>query len=106
MGMEEVAFELGNDVSALESVPTALFCALRGLKDDLGGPDCMEKVVKVAIRMGGDTDTIASMAASIAGAYLGAEEIPEHLYKCCEASKEAEDLGTQIFYLLEERKEP
>ena len=28
--LAEIGFELGNDVSAIESVPTALFCFLRG----------------------------------------------------------------------------
>ena len=27
--LAEIGFELGNDISALESVPTALFCFLR-----------------------------------------------------------------------------
>ena len=72
-----MAFELGNDVSAVDSVPTALFCYLRGMNghhdnshdgddDDLQGisghGDVFERVLVTALRMGGDTDTIASMA--------------------------------------------
>ena len=30
--LAEISFELGNDVSAVDSVPTALFCALRGIQ--------------------------------------------------------------------------
>ena len=73
--MYQVAFELGNDVSAVDSVPTALFCYLRGLSGDHGRDhgdadlqgatehaDVFERVLVTALRMGGDTDTIASMA--------------------------------------------
>lgn len=73
--MYQVAFELGNDVSAVDSVPTALFCYLRGLSGhhgrdhgdaDLPGAtdhaNVFERVLVTALRMGGDTDTIASMA--------------------------------------------
>ena len=73
-----MAFELGNDVSAVDSVPTALFCYLRGMRGhhdnsrDHGDDDDLQKVsdhgnvfervLVTALRMGGDTDTIASMA--------------------------------------------
>ena len=73
-----MAFELGNDVSAVDSVPTALFCYLRGMNGhhdnghdhgtdggDHGISDhgnVFERVLVTALRMGGDTDTIASMA--------------------------------------------
>ena len=67
-----MAFELGNDVSAVDSVPTALFCYFRGMSghhgddDDLQGisdhGNVFERVLVTALRMGGDTDTIASMA--------------------------------------------
>ena len=75
-----MAFELGNDVSAVDSVPTALFCYLRGVNghhdnsrdhgddddDGLQGvsdhSNVFERVLVTALRMGGDTDTIASMA--------------------------------------------
>ena len=72
-----MAFELGNDVSAVDSVD-ALFCYLRGMSghhdnshdhgddDGLQGisdhGDVFERVLVTALRMGGDTDTIASMA--------------------------------------------
>ena len=65
-----MAFELGNDVSAVDSVPTALFCYLRGSRDhgddglqgDTDYGNVFERVLVTALRMGGDTDTIASMA--------------------------------------------
>jgi poly(ADP-ribose) glycohydrolase ARH3 len=39
----------------------------------------------MAVSLGGDTDTIASMAAAIAGAHSGVERIPDSLLKHCEA---------------------
>ena len=78
--LDEICFELGNDVSAVDSVPTALFCFLKVLhdakKEDPVPEDIFERVLKLSIRMGGDTDTIASMACSIMGAYLRRQKIP------------------------------
>lgn len=60
---------LGNGVAALESVPLALYCFLRHA-------DSFEAVLHSAIFMGGDTDTVAAMAGSLAGARLGLEALP------------------------------
>jgi len=52
--------------------------------------------IQFAISLGGDTDTIASMAGSISGAHLGYEAIPKELLRHCEAPekilKVADDL--------------
>ena len=45
--------------------------------------------------MGGDTDTIASMACSLAGAWLG--EVPGYLSMRCEGAGEARDMADAIF---------
>ena len=60
---------LGNGVAALESVPLALYCFLRH-------PDSFENVLRSAIYMGGDADTVAAMAGSISGARLGVQALP------------------------------
>ncbi|MEX0797790.1 MAG: ADP-ribosylglycohydrolase family protein [Acidimicrobiia bacterium] len=60
---------LGNGVSAGKSVLTALYCFLAS--------DDFEDTVVRAIRIGGDTDTIAAMAGALAGARYGATTIPE-----------------------------
>ncbi len=65
----QVAEALGNGVAALESVPLALYCFLRHA-------DSFEAVLHSAIYMGGDTDTVAAMAGSLAGARLGLEALP------------------------------
>lgn len=70
-GPQEVADRLGNGVEAYRSVPTALYCFLRtpeSLVDTLA--------FALAVGFGGDTDTIASMACALAGAFLGEAEIP------------------------------
>jgi poly(ADP-ribose) glycohydrolase ARH3 len=63
-GPEHAARALGNDVSALGSVPLAVLAFLRQ-------PDQPAEVIHFAIRAGGDTDTVAAMAGAIAGARNG-----------------------------------
>lgn len=55
---------LGHGVAALESVPAAILAFLRH-------PDDPAAAIEFAIRLGGDTDTIAAMAGAIAGARCG-----------------------------------
>ena len=66
---DEVVGRLGNGVASYESVPTAIYSFLRHHQS-------FEDVVIYAVSLGGDTDTIASMAGALAGAYLGLERIP------------------------------
>jgi len=61
---------LGNGIEAPRSVPTAIYCFLLQ-------PKSYKNTVTYAISLGGDTDTIASMAGAISGAYLGIEAIPQ-----------------------------
>lgn len=65
----EMSATLGTDVTAVESVPMALYCFLRH-------PEDYAQVIHEAIFAGGDTDTIACMAGAISGAFLGASAIP------------------------------
>jgi poly(ADP-ribose) glycohydrolase ARH3 len=67
---EEVILRLGHGISAYDSVPTALYCFLRHSSS-------FSEVIQDAICLGGDTDTIASMAGALAGAYLGEKAIPQ-----------------------------
>ena len=67
----------GNGIEAQSSVVTAIACfALT--------PDSYEQTIGNAIFLGGDTDTIAAMAGSISGAYLGRYALPEQALKCLE----------------------
>jgi poly(ADP-ribose) glycohydrolase ARH3 len=61
--------ELGHGIEAFNSVPTAIFSFL-------AHPGDFAATVIYAVSLGGDTDTIASMAGAISGAYLGMEAIP------------------------------
>ncbi len=61
--------ELGHGVEAINSVPAAIFSFLLNQSSFIS-------TVTYAISLGGDTDTIASMAGAISGAYLGIDAIP------------------------------
>lgn len=65
----DVVVRLGNGIEALRSAPTALFAFLRS-------PEDFAEVVLFIISLGGDTDTMASMAGALAGAYVGEKGIP------------------------------
>jgi poly(ADP-ribose) glycohydrolase ARH3 len=60
---------LGTGIEAHEAVPTAIYCFLCH-------PDSFRDTIRLAISLGGDTDTIAAMAGAIAGARLGERAIP------------------------------
>ncbi|HSV15744.1 MAG TPA: ADP-ribosylglycohydrolase family protein [Tepidisphaeraceae bacterium] len=65
----EISSVLGTGVSATEAVPMAIYCFVRH-------PDSFTHVIHDAVFIGGDTDTIASMAGAISGAFLGSHVIP------------------------------
>ncbi|HEU0251648.1 MAG TPA: ADP-ribosylglycohydrolase family protein, partial [Pyrinomonadaceae bacterium] len=69
----EIASQNGASGYVVESVPLALYAARQ--IDRLP----LEVVLRNAIEAGGDTDTIASMAGQVAGAWIGASEIPREL---------------------------
>lgn len=60
---------LGHGIHATEAVPAALLAFLRA-------PDDPAEVVRFALRMGGNTDTVTAMATAIAGARCGATALP------------------------------
>ncbi|MDZ7712727.1 MAG: ADP-ribosylglycohydrolase family protein [Rhodovibrio sp.] len=67
---DAVADAVGRSVAAPESVPFAIYAFLAAPKD-------FEACLDTAIFHGGDRDTLAAMACSISGAYLGEHAIPE-----------------------------
>lgn len=90
---------LGNDVSAINSVPLAIYSFLRGISkfvDRYQIEDEFTRTLHWAISCGGDTDTIASMACGLCGAYLGIEKIPDSYYKKCESWEEIISLADQL----------
>ncbi len=66
---EDAAARTGNDITALSAVPAAVAAFV-------SCPDSPARAIRFAIGMGGDTDTIATMAGAIAGARAGESALP------------------------------
>lgn len=99
----EVATTLGVDIAAVKSVPAAIFSFLKAMKpiENFQIDNPFERTMVYATHLGGDTDTIASMAGSIAGAYYGIEGIPTYLQTCCESHDKALKLADELYSLHE-----
>lgn len=67
---EELPRHVGVGSLSVESVPTA-FCIFKASRGDL------RRAVEVAVKAGGDTDSVASMAGGLCGALRGPSNIPE-----------------------------
>lgn len=93
---EAVVRVLGNGVAAHESVVTALYCFLRHRTDIVA---CL----RFAISLGGDTDTIAAMAGTLAGAHLGMSQIPGTLIGRLEAANRLRDQADALLGLARSR---
>ncbi|KAE8624180.1 hypothetical protein XENTR_v10005858 [Xenopus tropicalis] len=99
---KDIVKELGNGIQAFESVPTAIYSFLRCLKPVSELPSeltNLQRTIAFCILLGGDTDTIATMAAAIAGAYHGEEQIPLNWKLSAEGYKDAEDWGEKLHQL-------
>ncbi|XP_033339094.1 ADP-ribosylhydrolase ARH3 [Megalopta genalis] len=96
---ETVALKLGTNISALYSVPTAIFCFLRAQKpiNGIQTRNPFRRAIQYAISLGGDTDTIGSMTGAIAGAFYGEKEINSNLLQHCEDSEKFRNLADQLF---------
>lgn len=57
----------------------------------------MRRTLEYAITLGGDTDTIASMAGSICGALYGEEVISENLLAHCEGFEEIKTMAGELY---------
>ncbi|ROT61861.1 Poly(ADP-ribose) glycohydrolase ARH3 [Penaeus vannamei] len=95
----QVEDTLGVYISAHMSVPTAIYSFIRALNPvtNIESDNAFLRTIHYAIVFGGDTDTIASMAGSIAGAYYGFSEIPESFHRHCEALSDAIEQADQLF---------
>ncbi|VAX18870.1 ADP-ribosylation/Crystallin J1 [hydrothermal vent metagenome] len=91
---ETVARELGNEVTALRSVPASIYCFLKFNGD-------FKKSVSEAVSLGGDTDTIGAMTGALAGARLGVDAIPAEWLDALENGEKGRDyvmeLGRRLY---------
>ena len=84
---------IGNGVKACEAVPCAIYAFLRCHKLSF------KYLIPYAISLGGDTDTIASMAGAIGGAYWGKPCIPTEWVDSVEGANHAVKLADGLFTL-------
>ena len=89
---QAVVRELGHGIEAFNSVPTAIFSFLAHPRD-------FTSTIIYSISLGGDTDTIASMAGAISGAYLGIEEIPSEWQGKLENRDHLLDLADRLWHV-------
>ncbi|KAL0111704.1 hypothetical protein PUN28_013121 [Cardiocondyla obscurior] len=96
---QRVVEELGVNVSALESVPTAIFCFLRAQRriKNIKTDNQLKRTIQYAITLGGDTDTIASMAGAIAGAFYGYQKFSPLLLSHCEEWERFRAMADKLF---------
>ena len=95
---EEVVNVLGHSVNALYSVPTAIYCFLKSSQSSDG--NLIKHTLEYTISLGGDTDTIASMACALAGSFYSDTCIGENLIKHCEGSDEIIQLADQLYEVV------
>ena len=98
-GREEVVEQLGNGIEALNSVPTAIYSFLRWSRS-------FRDVVTYAISLGGDTDTIGSMAGALAGAYQGMQDIPKTWRDRVEGTERLQELADPLMLLALRSESP
>jgi poly(ADP-ribose) glycohydrolase ARH3 len=85
----KIARTLGTGVAAVEAVPAALCAFLRH-------PDSFADAVRLAIGLGGDTDTIAAMTGALAGARLGHTAIPGEWARRTEHSARLQGIADRL----------
>ncbi|XP_008118879.1 ADP-ribosylhydrolase ARH3 [Anolis carolinensis] len=98
----DVVEELGNGIAALQSVPTAIYSFLRCMESHPDIPEeynSLQRTIIYCISLGGDTDTIATMAGAIAGAYYGEEQVPQSWKHNCESYEDTETLADSLYDL-------
>lgn len=94
---DEVVNVLGHSVNALYSVPTAIYCFLRTNQKSDNAQVSLRQTIEYTISLGGDTDTIASMACALAGAYYGDDCYFKSLMNHCEGSEEILQLADDLY---------
>ena len=88
--MSEVARSYGSSGHVVDSVPLALYCA------QSIGPEPLSVLLAQTINVGGDTDTIASIAGQIAGTVVGATGVPRDHIARIEGSEELTAIASEF----------
>ncbi|CAH8521330.1 unnamed protein product [Schistosoma margrebowiei] len=98
-----IVHQLGNDLKAINSVPTALYVFLRSLKpiDGIEFNSPLLRCIVLSIGLGGDTDTIGCMATALAGGYIGIpvdsnSNISRNIITLCESYEEIEEYASWL----------
>ncbi|PLY02879.1 MAG: hypothetical protein C0623_03040 [Desulfuromonas sp.] len=86
---DEVVARLGNGVRTLESVPTALYTAMRFISEP-------EEALVAAVGYGGDADTIAAMTGAVVGACHGASAFPQRWHEQLERGADGYDALCEV----------
>lgn len=96
----DIAQRLDTRLTVQACVPAALYSVLRH-------PDSFEQAVTLAVRLGGDTDTVAAIAGAVAGAYHGRQAIParwlDRLENEARGRDAVRDLGEQLYAAWQNR---
>jgi ADP-ribosylglycohydrolase len=88
----EVFAWLSNGAHVPESVPAALYCFLRS-------PDDLEEMLLLAVNAGYNTDSVAAMAGTLAGAVGGIEALPAQLLHALEYRERLTELAGALYRL-------
>ena len=88
---KDVVNQFGNDISAQQAVPAAICTFVK-----CSHLDFSETLIS-AFSLGGDTDTIGTMAGALAGAYFGYSSIPVEWRDSCEGVKDAISFADQFY---------
>lgn len=97
---EQVINKLGNDVRALNSVPTAIYSFLRSYQCNMDTNNLTQifrSAIEYSISLGGDSDTIGSMTGAIVGAFCGNSVISENLLIHCEGYEVIEKICQKLY---------
>ena len=90
----------GTGIKAVEAVPAAIFSFLCCLADkqpqELSAFNKVQQTIFYAISLGGDTDTIATMAGAISGAFYG-DMVPDYWLNRLEAKSVADGLAAKLY---------
>lgn len=83
----EALAETGTSPMVTETVPAAFYCHLKFEPED---------ALTAAASSGGDTDSIASIAGALGGAYRGTDWIPNRWLSCLEERKRIEEAASDL----------